>query len=233
MTEITEFLNRANPDFDAGFALFCKYSPNQNLISWIGRKRDFDTLMYELKKIQSFTSPTVNPAYAPQYTIQPQQPVRASEPAPQPETESKIIFKTYDERRTKRGDLPEDLQKIYDDTVSEYPVRRGYHEKMKNARTDADRAEYRSRIIECQGRIMAGWEKIDSYLQDVESKKLENQFNESSCRAYISKALKNPTKVSDKVKLGVRVRYQALIEHNCAVSDDTRAALAAPPFNLK
>ena len=226
--EIHQYLQQANPDFNTGFALFCKYSPNQSLMSWIGRKKDMAMLRYELEKLNETGSTFINSNATTHEALfnHFREPAKMVSPKEETATAPKIIFKTYDERRTKRGDLPEDLQKVYDDVVSEYPVRRGYHEKMKLAKTDADRAEFRSKILESEERIQAGWKRIDSYLENAEKEKVNAKFNEKSCRAYISKALK-AEKNSDKVISGVRIRVQALINHGCNISEETVTALQA------
>ncbi len=219
--EIQSFLEQANPDFNAGFSLFCRFSRNQSLMSYIGRKQDMEMLMYELKKLEGtvqenpfaashearFNQPTVKPARA--VTLP---------DAPEPD-QTQTVFRVYDERRIRRADLPADLQEVYDRTVQEYPVRRGYHEKMKNAKTDADRAVFRAKILETEERIRAGFAVIDKYLAEKETQKVETAFSESNCRAYISKALKKET-LSDTVKLGVKVRINALNDHGCTISNE-------------
>lgn len=223
--EINEYLQQANPDFNTGFGLFCKYSPNQSLMSWIGRKKDMEMLRYELDKLNRSGSTFINPN-APVHETLFNKSIPAKALPDAPAESVKIIFKTYDERRTKRSDLPEALQKVYDDIISEYPVRRGYHEKMKMAKTDADRALFRTKILEAEERIKAGWLKIDTYLENAEKEKVNAEFNEKSYRAYISKALK-AEKNSDKVKSGVKIRLQALIDHGFNISEETQAALKA------
>lgn len=226
VAEINAYLNGGNPEFNAGFSLFCKYSTNQSLMSWIGRKKDMEMLLYELKKLDraGATPLNVNAAvHEIQYNCFRDE-LQKALPVPVPVEDSKIVFKTYDERRTRRADLPEDLQKVYDDITSDYKLNRGYHEKMKAATTDQDRAEFRQRIVETTERIQEGWTRIDTYLQEAETKKVDDKFNESSCRSYISKALKSE-KISDKVAAGVRIRVKALQEHGCVISNDTLETL--------
>ena len=221
--EIQAYLKQADPDFTSGFALFCKYSVNRHLVNYIGWKRDRDMLLYELRKLdESMDEPaTEDPAI-----VQLQATVRepAPEPEPAPDERPHIVFRTYDERRTRRDDLPDDMKAVYDRTIQEYPVRRGYHEKMKAARTDHDRAVYRAKILETQERISAGWKQIDAFLLESETSKQDTAFNEKSCRSYISKALKAP-RISARKAAGVKARLQALLDHGCNVSDATIQAL--------
>lgn len=226
VAEINAYLNEGNPEFNAGFSLFCKYSTNLSLMSWIGRKKDMEMLLYELKKLDRSGATPVNinaAVHEIRYNLFRPQP-RMAISVPAAIQDSKVVFKTYDERRTRRADLPEDLQKVYDDITSDYKLNRGYHEKMKAATTDQDRAELRERIIETTERIQAGWTRIDTYLQEAETKKVNGKFNESSCRSYISKALKSES-VSEKVAAGVRIRVKALQEHGCVITDETLDAL--------
>lgn len=224
--EIQAYLKLADPDFTSGFALFCKYSVNRHLVNYIGRKRDRDMLLYELRKLAGSGSAT--PRRDPGI-VQLQATVQAPAPAPpdrtaREEERPRIVFRTYDERRTRRQDLPDDMKEIYDRTIQEYPVRRGYHEKMKAARTDHDRATYRAKILETQERIADGWKQIDAFLLESETSKQDTAFNEKSCRSYISKALKAP-RISPRKAAGVKARVQALLDHGCNISDATIQAL--------
>lgn len=224
---IHEYLQQANPDFASGFRLFCTYSPNQSLMSFIGRKKDMQMLLYELRKIdESPVHKYVNPnATADEIRFNrfpaSQAPAAAAPEAPQ---RPEIIFKTYDERRTSRAALPPEMQKIYDETTAEYKVRRAHHEKMKAARTDKDRAEHRAGILAAQERIAAGWKQIDTFLLEKEKAAQATSFNEKNCRSYISKALASKT-ISDRVAKGVTARVQALLDHGCVISEETQQLL--------
>lgn len=230
--EIHEFLQKADPDFESGFALFCKYSPNESLMSFIGRKTDMDMLVYELGKLDrgGFDTPNprasiLNSRYAP---------VTVAAAAPKAEEPAEPVaagFKTYDERRTRRADLPDDLKAVYDDIAEDYKVRRALHDKMKAATADADRADFRARILETEERIQAGWTRIDAWLEQNAKAKADDNFNEKSCRAYISKALK-AEKVTETVASGVKARIQALREHGCTVTDELLDAIRAKGITL-
>lgn len=228
---ITAWLEQAEPDFAAGFSLFCRYSPNRTLISWIGRKQDLEMLRYELAKLNPYlTAPAGHPAEIaaieattapdPAAHAAPRVEKPAEKPAEEPASEPRIVFRTYDERRTRRADLPPELQKVYDDIAGIYRVRRICHEKMKAARTDRDRAASRAEILDCQERITAGWKQIDAYLYETTTRQVEAAFNERSCRAYISKGLKEAS-LSKKREDGIRIRVKALLEHGCTISDET------------
>lgn len=230
--EIAEYLKQANPDFNSGFRLFCRYSLNQSLMSWIGRKKDEQMLRYELQKLDKAPRVHVNPEaelHETRFNRFLDAPAAAAAPAPDPASAPeapKITFRTYDERRTVRASLPPEMQAIYDRTIEEYRVRRGYHEKMKAARTDQDRATFRAGILSCQERIADGWKQIDDFQLQREIDAQQITFNEKNCRAYISKALAADT-VSDKVRKGVRARVTALLDHGCTISPQTQQQLKA------
>ena len=227
--EIREYLQKADPDFVSGFALLCKYSPNESLMSYIGRKADKGMLLYELAKLDRDGFDTPNPRAG---ILQARFAPAVPEPAPEvTEKPSDISFKTYDERRTRRADLPEDLQSVYDGIAEDYKVRRALHDKMKAAAADADRATFRARILETEERIQAGWIRIDAWLEQNAKEKADDNFNEKSCRAYISKALK-AEKVSDTVAAGVKARIQTLREHGSTVTDELLDAIRAKGITL-
>lgn len=209
--DIVDYLNGGSRDFDSGFALFRRYSKNKNLISWIGRKRDFAKLIYELEKLSSHYGGSVP---APSVTVPAP---AATVPAPGP------AFRTYDERKTNRGDLPAHLQKVYDDIADLSKLRRAWHEKMKFARTNIDRARCREKLLETHSQIVKGWQQIDGYLTG-QIQTQEEEFRESTCRAYISKMLRKETLSPEQLER-LKKRTQALLSHGLAISESTRASL--------
>lgn len=228
--EILEYLNSAEPDFSAGFALFCRYSRNDALKNWISRKLDMPKLLYELEKL-SRTTVSINPKesldvarYA-QSRPSPEPP--AQDPVSVPVIEPSISFKTFDERKTRRADLPAELQAVYDECASDFKLRRGLHEKMKMATTNADRAIYRQRVIETDARIRAGFAEIDDYLtRQAEEKAKADYFKESTARSYVSRALKKD-KLTGAQKATLKARVQALQAHGCTLDAKTISKLQA------
>lgn len=214
--EIREYLSKPNPDFETGFSLFCRYSRNQSLMSWIGRKKDMARLLFELQKLEKLNL-QVNPQAAilaaryntPVSTIG----QRVTGPGPQ------ITFKTFDERRTRRADLSPEMQKIYDQITEEYKLRRGYHEKLKMAKTDADRASFRERLLISQNKIEEGWKQIDAWLLEQEKANSDKGFNASTYRSYITKTLKKGDGMSALQRDTVRVRAKALIDAGEVLGD--------------
>ncbi len=228
--EILDYLKSAEPDYYAGLALFCKYSRNEWVKNWLSRKQDRPKLMYELEKLAGTPMP-VNPNVQADVARYAQQPVTPAAPAkaePEPdpkEREQKPSFRTFDDRRTRRSDLPEELQAVYDTISEDYKLRRGLHEKMKAAGTNNDRASFRARILETDSRIKAGWARIDAYLtKEAEEKVTGDSFQESTCRAYISKALKRPVNSPAQVAT-CKARVKALLAHGCTISQETLSNL--------
>lgn len=219
--EIDQYLQKEEKDFNEGFALFCRYSRNESLMSWIGRKKDEARLVYELRKLSRLGACTENPLADRHLSVYNRSAVSTSHgsKASVAVSDSNITFRTYDERKTRRADLPEHLQKVYDDIAGDYRLRRSYHEKMKAAMTDKDRAKLRAKVLEAQERIDSGWETIDRWLLEKESSKTEETFKESTCRSYISKMLRkkdlNPGQIEK-----LRIRANALKRHGCALSDE-------------
>jgi len=215
MNEIISFLQEQNPDFDQGFALFCKYSRNQSLMRYIGRKRDLQKLMYELDKLKGVTK--VNPNCQTQLV----QFSRASFKAPEqpvPPTEQPVqINRTIDDRKTRRSDLPEDLKSEYDLNVEDYKKMRSLHEKMKVANSDIGRAEFRSQIIELDKIIKSRWAKIDAYLS---SSPTEIKINVNTNRAYISKMLNKEDLTAEQIAT-VKKRVQELRQVQASISEAT------------
>lgn len=215
-SEIKKYLESADPSFAEGLALFCRYSRNEALMSWISRKRDVEKLRYELEKLSR-----MNPALNTMGSVMKAKYCHPGlDAGPEKEPETDIVFKTVDERKTRRADLPEELQTVYDTIAEDYKLRRALHEKMKMASTDEDRASFRERIIEANDRIEAGWKEIDEYLLTVEKNKAASDFKESTARSYISKALKKKQLSPANINT-IRARYQALLDHGCTVNENT------------
>jgi len=220
--EIISYLKGAEPDFGQGFALFCKYSRNEAAMSWIGRRHDMPKLLYELQKL-SKEAPRLNPVSAANEARFNR--IQASEVKAEPEAKvvhpepMKAVIRTYDDRRTRRSDLPPELQEIYDRNSEDFKIRRGYHEKMKMASTDKDRAYFRSKILETDKQIRAGYKQIDSFFEAQDKETSEQSFNESTCRSFISKALKREHNSAKQIAT-CRARVRALQEHGCVISDE-------------
>lgn len=194
MDEIKNWLSTENPDFDQGFQLLSMYSRNLSLINYIGRKRQMEMLVYELKKMTSTNAvlkpnphalPKVNTSSAP---VQP-----------------RVIV--VDERKVNREDLPEEMKKVYDLIVDDYKELRILHEKMKMANSDAGRADFREKIIKREQKIKKRWEIIDTGKFPEEP---TGSAKINSARAYISKMMKKESLTPEQREL-VKEKYNIIL----------------------
>jgi len=133
-------------DYAAGRALFEKYSRKKPLINLFRRKYKPDVLLYNLQKLSK-------------------QPTKAVKSVTV-ETRGTVVKdgkKTIVTDKVKYEDLPEHLQKVYDQNKELYKHMRAYHEKMKQAKTDEERAKLRKMVAEYDDVIAANWKQIDSW----------------------------------------------------------------------
>lgn len=225
-TEILAYLSSAKPDFDSGFALFCKYSRNRTAKDWIARRHDMPKLIYELGKLAKTTVADTSSVPSVEMALFTPSPAPAPAPVAGVAQEvRKLTFRTFDDRRTRRSELPPDLQEVFDRNAEDYKLRRGFHEKMKMALSDADRAHYRALVLETDARIRAGWDRIDDYFASVKEQEVkEAPFDEMRCRRYVSKVLHldspSPSQIAD-----CKARLKALLEHDCVIKPQTLKAL--------
>lgn len=220
MDDIRKWLNEQAPDFDQGFVLFCKYSRNQSLMSYIGRKKKMELLKYEMEKLSKMKILSPNPHFKAQYN-------QFSRAADSPETHTPKVV-VMDERKIKREDLPVELQELYDLNVDDYKKLRSYHEKMKNANSDAGRKEFREKISKLEASIKKRWSIIDS----GEIPKVEDptaNMNLNTARAYISKMMK-VANLTEKQREMVKERYNELLTAGAAIKPETLSKLKEKGF---
>ena len=198
--------------------------------SWISRRHDMPKLLYELEKL-SKVAPSVQSNESTSLARYAVKPAQEAEPAKEEKQEQQpvsvqqqVIWRTYDERRTRRADLPPELQQLYDTISEDYKLRRGLHEKMKMAQSNKDRAHYRALVLETDGRIRGKYAQIDGFLERQAEEQAKDGFNESTCRAYISKALKREQNSSLQVAT-CKARVKALLDHGCTINPETLANL--------
>lgn len=223
MDEIRQWLNEANPDFNQGFALFCKYSRNQSLMKYIGRKGQMQMLVYEMEKLAALPKLAPNPFFyaniAQFGVVAPAQPQTAV-------NEERVVV--IDDRKVNREDLPEEMREIYDKIVEDYKLQRSLHEKLKQANSDVGRADFRKKIISLNGEIKRGWAIIDGKIPLVNTDKgISAQVN--SARAYISKMLKKDILTDDQRKM-IEEKMKIILDAGATLKAETLAALKAKGF---
>lgn len=225
MNEIKAYLEQQSPDFIQGFALFCKYSRNQSLMSFIGRKKDMEMLRYNLQKLSEMGDIKPNP----DAKIHEARFNKFLASADIKEEKDKVHI--IDERRVKREDLPEELQVLYDLNVNDYKLMRALHEKMKNANSDAGRKEFRDKITVIESQIKARWAQIDDQLINGKKSDLNTpkSFNVNTARAYISKMLNKET-LTDEQRLMVKQKVEEIMSAGAALKDETLLKLKEKGF---
>lgn len=161
-------------DYDEGRALFAKYSKKKPLINLFNRKYKPDVLLYNMQKIYGKLK---NPVVI--HKIQ----------------ESKTVMvpgakKTIVTDRVNYDDLPEHLQKLYDQNKELYKHMRAYHEKMKQAATDEERAKLRKMVVEYDDVIAANWKEIDSWdgvdIVDIQDDTENKDKEKAAARKFLS-----------------------------------------------
>lgn len=229
MEEIKLYLNSPNPDFNQGFGLFCKYSRNQSMMSYIGRKMDMTMLLYELQKMAQYSDLKENPmslAHAARFNPN-MAPVAVMPAAANTGAPDRLHI--IDERTMNREDLPEELRTLYDQNCDNYKLLRISHEKMKNANSDLSRAEFRKEIIKLNESIRKNWAIIDRGIPDSLTQEEKQAAAINSARAYISKMLKKDVLTEDQRNMVIS-KVAALNAANAAIKPETLEKLKEKGF---
>lgn len=245
MEEIKLYLEGAIPDFAQGYALFCKYSRNQSLMAYIGRKKDMDMLLYNLKKMLT-EGVQINPLFEANLArfgrgvdmILKSECVQDNAGKEVIELDKEKLKKQWADlfdyaKRYKREELPEELVPLFDKNACMYKELRAIHEKMKQCNSDVGRAEFRTQILSQIMDINKRWELITNKANEFHSD--DNGSNEitftqlNSARSYISKMV-NKDKITDEQRLKVIEYYKILVDNKAAINDKTIAKLKEKGF---
>jgi hypothetical protein len=217
MNEIQEWLDSETKDFEKGLILFQKYSRNRSVFMYLLRKKDVAKLDYELQRLVALNPrPAENLMSASSILVGKFPEVAAANE----------VHKIMKSRQINREDLTEPLQKIYDGIADAYKLQRVYHEKMKLAETDEQRAELRAKVIECDEIIAFGWKQIDEELAlpgaSTDEAAPDVVKLVSAARTFISRAIKEfkPEKIEK-----ITERIETLIKFKASVKAETRAKL--------
>lgn len=227
MNEIRDYLKGGSRDFDRGYALLCKYCRQPSLLSWVGRKRDMQMLLYNLEKLQDAKPRPEYAAaadrtryYRPAHTERRRQ-EKPETPAASPDTPRHAV-RIFDPARISRDDLPEDLRTLYDLNGDDYRLLRSLHEKMKLAQDDETRATLREDVMAAERRIHERWNTIDRALAPGGDRRKD--INVSTHRAYISKLLRRDT-ISESQKYELQQRVRELLEAGEEIQEKTLVRL--------
>ena len=134
--------------------------------------------------------------------------------------------------------LNEKQKQLYDDNRDKYKEIRSWHEKMKLANTDEERAMYRNKVVELDDAIRDNWKAFDLSFEPSspqnngnDPKDIDQVKAVSNARAYLSKNIPKleglTGKKLDALKEKVAQRYGVIIEAKQAVDDETIAKLKA------
>jgi hypothetical protein len=136
------------------------------------------------------------------------------------------------------NDLPPRLQAKWEENREKYKLMRAWHEKMKLAKTDKERAKCRAELVALDDKIAANWKEIDNYAATGETEDeheilltpAEQAKELNACRSFISR---NITKVAgldgtkrEELLKKLAERVATLWKYNAEIKEDTRAELA-------
>lgn len=242
--------------FDEGLAVLLRFSANAGTKQMIMCRRDRRLLAAELSRLAHI--PNLRPlpgmeepetkenAATPEPVEGPTQ-EKDSEQEPEPEDSSKkkgtddaddSEFVTYlGLNRHEREDpdkLPPTLKELWLKNRDEYKELQYCHAQMKQANSDAGRADWRKQVFEHRESIQARWKLFDEEKarlaaeaeQPAQSPSERGQgeskpaYNPGNDRSYITNALKKET-WTDKMKLEVQRRVEKLLSNNIPITEET------------
>lgn len=228
--------------FDEGVAVLLAFSANRGVNSFILARRDKYHLHNELCRLAHIPHLELLPnATMPACMMEPETPKEeAPEPPQDPEPPAKDQGKAEDDEDDeddfvsfldlKRHETykPEDLptpmlKELWQKNRDEYKELQHCHQMMKEANSDAGRADWRKKVLALQESIKERWELFDSEMEKAKSAKPATEddgYNPFNDRSYISKALKKPS-WSDEYKVKIQHMVDALLGHNIPIKEET------------
>lgn len=223
--------------FDEGVAVLLAYSAKANVNGFILARRDRRHLAAELGRL----------AHVPNLKALPGRTVPATEPkAPKPkngenvqetgnrpetpgpgdrEDEDPVTFLDLHRHETYNPeDLPTPmLKELWMKNRDDYKELQHCHQQMKQANSDAGRAEWRDRVVTLRETIRKRWELFDSEMEACKQTQPADEndgYDPFNDRSYVSKALKKAA-WSDEYKVKIQRRVDSLLSHNVPITDDT------------
>ena len=243
--------------FDEGVAVLLRYSANRGVNTFITVRRDRQHLRNELNRLAHIPNlrplPGMEDVETKAAKVETNEPKaetnepKADENEPKAETDepnpaessqkegtddaddSEVV--TYlDLNRHEREDpdkLPPTLKELWLKNRDEYKELQFCHAQMKQANSDAGRADWRRQVFEHRKSIQKRWKLFDEEKDRLAAEAAQTEekpYNPLNDRAYISKALKK-AEWDDAQKLEVQHRVDALLKHGQVVTDETRSRL--------
>ena len=209
--------------------MLLRYSANGGVNGFILRRRDRKHLRNELNRLAHI--PNLRPLPGREEPKSNENEPKSNEDSPKEGTtaDDEDDTVTYlDLNRHEREDpdkLPPTLKELWLKNRDEYKELQYCHAQMKQANSDAGRADWRRQVFEHRESIQKRWQLFDEekarLAADAGQTETEDAaYNPNNDRAYISKALKKDD-WDDALKLEVQHRVDALLKHNIPVSDET------------
>lgn len=238
MNPVLEWLHQHDGySFDEGVAVLLRFSSNANTNRMIMCRRDRKHLNTELSRLAHI--PNLRPLPGREET--PKTPVEV-QPAQDFGNESKIpenspkqgtddaddsdIVTYLDLQRHEKYDpdkLPPTLKELWLKNSEEYKELQYCHAMMKEANSDAGRADWRKQLFEHRESLKKRWklfEEEKARLEEEAKQTTEKAYNPFNDRSYIAKALKKES-WTDEMKLEVQKRTAALLGHSVPIKDET------------
>lgn len=124
--------------------------------------------------------------------------------------------------------LPPTLKELWMKNRDEYKELQYCHAQMKQANSDAGRADWRKQVFDHRESLQARWKLYDEEKARLAAMASEAgqttqekpAYNPSNDRSYISNALKKET-WSDEMKLEVQHRVETILSHSIPIKEET------------
>lgn len=250
MNKVLEFLQE-HPDysFDEGVAVLLRYSANRGVNTFITMRRDRQHLRNELNRLAHIpnlrplpgmeeveTKTATAETNAPKVeTIEPKTEESSQNEGNDDADDDTVTY--LDLNRHEREDpdkLPPTLKELWLKNRDEYKELQYCHAQMKQANSDAGRADWRKQVFEHRESIQARWKLFDEEKarlaavaeQPAQSPSERGQgeskpaYNPGNDRSYITNALKKET-WTDKMKLEVQRRVEMLMSNSIPITEET------------
>lgn len=252
MNKVLEFLQE-HPDysFDEGVAVLLRYSANRGVNTFITVRRDRQHLRNELNRLAHIPNlrplPGMEDVETKSVKAETDEPKaetnepKADENEPNPDessqkegtddTDNSEVVTYLDLNRHEREDpdkLPPTLKELWIKNRDEYKELQYCHAQMKQANSDAGRADWRKQVFEHRESIQARWKLFDEEKKRLAAEAAAAEqaaqekpaYNPGNDRSYITNALKKET-WTDKMKLEVQRRVEKLLSNNIPITEET------------
>lgn len=240
MNPVLQFLQTHDGySFDEGVTVLLRYSSNALTNRIIMCRRDRRHLATELSRLAHIPNlrplpgreePKMETIEPKMETIEPKSETiepKSETIEPKQETDDESDIVTYlDLQRYEQYDpdkLPPTLKELWLKNRDEHKELKYCHAQMKEANSDAGRADWRKQLFEHRASLQKRWklfEEEKARLEEEARLTKPTEYNPFNDRAYIAKALKKD-KWSDEMKLEVQKRTNAILGHNIPIKDET------------